>query len=195
MLPPRRIMKYINLLLIVQIILSVKCEGRDMKNLLFLCGPNGIGKTTICKEIVRALPNSAYVDSDPCRVMNPFVLDNDTIPTISKNISDMILNYFNCPIVQTVIFSYGFHGRRKEVFENVISQISVFQYNFIPYLLGCSEDENIKRMITDKRSAERIERTINESRKAFEDISYQRIDITGISAIQAARMIISEAKL
>lgn len=166
-----------------------------MKNFLFLCGPNGIGKTTICKEIVRVLPNSAYVDSDPCRVMNPFVLDDDTIPTISKNISDMILNYFNCPIVQTVIFSYGFHGRRKEVFGNVISQISVFQYRFIPYLLCCSEDENMRRMIADKRSAERIERAIHESRKAFEDVSYQRIDITGMSVSEAAGRIISEAKL
>lgn len=166
-----------------------------MKNMLFLCGPNGIGKTTICKEIVKALPNSAYVDSDPCRAMNPFVLDDDTIPTISKNISDMILNYFNCPTVQTVIFSYGFHGRRKEVFERVINRISVVQYNFIPYLLWCSKDENIRRMNTDKRSAERIERAINESRKAFEDISYQIIDITEISAIQAAGIIISEAKL
>ncbi|SCG83039.1 hypothetical protein DW1_1468 [Proteiniborus sp. DW1] len=36
-----------------------------MKNLLFLCGPNGIGKTTISKEIVRQLPNTAYVDSEP----------------------------------------------------------------------------------------------------------------------------------
>ncbi len=35
-----------------------------MKNLLFICGPNGIGKTTISKEIIRQLPNSAYVDSD-----------------------------------------------------------------------------------------------------------------------------------
>ena len=190
-----RSMKYINLLLNVQIISSVRYGGCDMKNMLFLCGPNGIGKTTICKEIVKILPNSAYVDSDPCRVMNPFVLDDNTIPTISKNISDMILNYFNCPVVQTVIFSYGFHGRRKEVFENVINQISVFQYNFIPYLLWCSEDENIKRMNMDKRSAGRIERAINESRKAYADISYQRIDISGISAIQSAKIIISEAKL
>ena len=166
-----------------------------MKNLLFLCGTNGIGKTTICKEIVRTLPNSAYVDSDPCRVMNPFVIDDNTIPTISKNISDMILNYFNCPIIQTVIFSYGFHGRRKEVFENVISQLPSVEYNFIPYLLWCSEDENIKRMISDNRSVNRIERTINQSRKAFQNIPYHRIDITDMTANQAANMIICEAGL
>lgn len=166
-----------------------------MKNLLFLCGPNGIGKTTICKEIIRVLPNSAYVDSDPCRVMNPFILDDDTIPVISKNIGDMVLNYFHCPIVQTVIFSYGFHGRRTEVFEKLICQISEFPYKFIPYLLWCSEEENIRRMNIDNRSAERIERTISQSRKAYDTITYQRIDISGMSVNQAADRIISEASL
>lgn len=166
-----------------------------MKNLLFLCGPNGIGKTTISKEIVRILPKTAYVDSDPCRFMNPFVLDDDTIPTISKNISDLILNYFNCPVVETVVFTYGFHGRRREVFENVIRQISAFQYHFIPYFLWCDEDENIRRMKAGERSTERIARTINESRKVFEDITYKRIDITTLSVNQAAELIITEAGL
>jgi 2-phosphoglycerate kinase len=55
-----------------------------MKNLLFIWGPNGIEKTTICKEIMRKLPNSPYIDSDPCRLINPFILSDETIPTIGK---------------------------------------------------------------------------------------------------------------
>lgn len=166
-----------------------------MKNLLFLCGPNGIGKTTISREIVRILPNSAYVDSDWCRIMNPFVLNDDTITVISNNISSMILSYFSCPLVKTVIFSYGFHGRRKEVFENVVSKVSEFPYNFIPYLLWCDEEENIRRMKIDGRSEEQVERTINQSRKAFCGIAYKKIDITEMSVNQAAKFIITAAGL
>lgn len=166
-----------------------------MNNLLFLCGPNGIGKTTICKEIVQVLPNCAYVDSDACRAMNPFVLNDDTIPTVSKNIGDLILNYFNCPIVQTVIFSYGFHGRRREVFENVMNRISISDYLFKPYLLWCAEDEHIRRMHMDNRSAGRIERALNQSRKAFDGLTYTRIDITDWTAEQAARKILLQAGL
>jgi 2-phosphoglycerate kinase len=110
-----------------------------MKNILFLCGPNGIGKTTICEEIIKQLPNSAYVDSDLCRVMNPFVLNDDTIPTISKNISDLLINYLKCPIVNTVVFSYGFHGRRREVFQSILSEISKTEHDLIPFLLWCSK--------------------------------------------------------
>lgn len=163
-----------------------------MKNILFLCGPNGIGKTTICKEIIKQLPNSAYVDSDSCRIMNPFVLNDDTIPTIAKNISDLIINYLKCPTVNTVIFSYGFHGRRKEVFQKVLLEIHKIEHKFIPFLLWCSEEENVNRMNIDNRSAERIQRALNESRKAFEYVTYPKIDITNLSAVEAAKRIITE---
>lgn len=166
-----------------------------MKNILFLCGPNGIGKTTISKEIIKQLPNSAYVDSDPCRVMNPFVLNDDTIPTIVKNISNLIINYLECPIVNTVIFSYGFHGRRREVFQRVLLEISQMEHEFIPFLLWCSEEENINRMNLNNRSADRIQRTLNESRKAFDNVDYPKLDITNFSISEAAKTIITKARL
>ena len=166
-----------------------------MKNLLFICGPNGIGKTTICKEIIRKLPNSAYLDSDPCRLMNPFILNDETIPTIAKNISDLIINYMDCTVIETVIFSYGFHGRRREVFEIVMKAVSERDFNFIPFLLACSEEENIKRMDIDNRSTERKQRAIEESRKAFDDIPYPQIDITDFTVSEVAENIIKKAGL
>jgi hypothetical protein len=166
-----------------------------MKNLLFLLGPNSIGKTSISKEIVRQLPSTAYVDSDPCRFMNPFVLSDETIPTIAKNISDLILNYMNCPVINNIVFSYGFHGRRKEVYERVETELAKTDYNFIPFLLWCSEEENIRRMNKDNRNHERVQRTLNESRKSFDDIIYYKIDITGFSIVEAAKKIIIEAGL
>ncbi len=166
-----------------------------LKNFLFLCGANGIGKTTIAKEIIRVLPHTAYVDSDPCRMMNPFVLDDNTIPTISKNISDLITNYMNCPLIETVIFTYGFHGRRREVFDNIILNISKVEYRLVPFLLWCTEEENIHRMSLDGRSKERVKRAISESRGAFENISYPKIDITNLSPEQAAKLIIKQTEL
>ena len=166
-----------------------------MKNLLFICGPNGIGKTTICREMLRLLPNSAYVDSDPLRLMNPFVLDDDTIPTIRKNIADIIRNYLGCPAAQTVIFSYGFHGRRREVFAGVMNDLSGLEYRFIPFLLTCNEAENIRRMACDGRDAERIARALQTSRGAYAELDYPRVDVSALSAHEAAQRLLAEAGL
>jgi len=83
------------------------------KALVFPCGPNGIGKTTFGTALMRRLPGSAYVDTDPCRTMSPSVLGDVTIPTVAADIACLIRNYLLCDAVHTVIFSYGFHGRRR----------------------------------------------------------------------------------
>ena len=166
-----------------------------MKNILFLCGPNGIGKTTICKCILSLLPGSAYVDSDGCRMMNPFVLDDGTIPTIAKNISGLIGNYLACDSVQTVILSYGFHGRRKEVFDRVMGALPLCEIRFLPFQLICGEEENLRRLKAGGRNTDRIKRALEVSRKAYEEIEYPEVDITELSANAAAKRIIRQAGL
>lgn len=50
-----------------------------MKQLIVIVGPNGVGKTTAAKKIVELYENVAYVDSDWCRVMNPFAFQEGAI--------------------------------------------------------------------------------------------------------------------
>jgi len=166
-----------------------------MKTLLFICGPNGIGKTTICRAMLARLPQSAYVDSDPLRLMSPFLLDDTTIPTIRKNISDVMANYLDCSAVRTVIFSYGVHGRRWEVLDGVMADLSGRAFAFMPFLLTCDEAENVRRMESDGRDAERIRRAIETSRDAYVGVDYPRIDVTGLSADQAALAILAASGL
>ena len=109
------------------------------KKLLFLCGPNSIGKATVSKRVVELRPGTACVDSAPCRFMNPFTLNDETIPTIAKNLSDLIGNFMDCPLVDTVIFTYGFHGRRREVFERVLANLHDRGYRFLPPSYGAAK--------------------------------------------------------
>ena len=71
----------------------------------------------------------------------------------------------------------------------------LFSSRFIPYLLWCSEEENRKRMKIDHRDQARMERAIEISRKAYQNIPYQRLDITDLTAVQAAERIRCEAGL
>jgi len=161
-----------------------------MKKLIFICGANGIGKTTICKQLLCKIEGSAYVDSDTLRMINPNVLDDRTIPAVSANISCIIKNYFMCPAVENVFFSYGFHGRRKEVFSIVMSSLENMEYEFCPVLLECGESENIRRMKCDGRDEERICRGVDISRKAFDGVDYPMLDITNLSVDEAVCEII-----
>lgn len=122
--------------------------------------------------------------------MNPFVLDDVTIPVIAQNISDMIRNYWGCGYVDTVLFSYGFHGRRKEVFDRVLASLENEVYQFQPILLMCEEEENIRRMQQDGRDPDRIRRGIALSRTAFENVDYQTLDVTHLTVADTAEQIL-----
>lgn len=159
------------------------------KRLILLCGPNGVGKTSICRELLHLTPRSAYVDSDPLRLMNPFVLSDETIPTIAKNIGDLIGNYLDCPAVETVFFSYGFHGRRREIFEHVMEGLAGRDIAFFPLVIWCDEAENIRRMRADERDEARIARAIEISRGAYAEVSYPRIDVTKLDVRGAAQAV------
>ena len=49
-----------------------------------------------------------------------------------KNITSLLLNYLSCDYIEYIIFSYGFHGLRKQIFDKVITNISIFPYEFLP---------------------------------------------------------------
>ena len=57
-----------------------------VKQLIVIIGPNAVGKSSTAKKIVEQYSKCAYVDSDWCRVMNPFELTNTTKKIVSDNI-------------------------------------------------------------------------------------------------------------
>ena len=57
-----------------------------MKHILTIVGANGVGKSTVGKLIVQKIENSALIDAEWCRFMNPFVFDEATKQTVFENI-------------------------------------------------------------------------------------------------------------
>ena len=68
-------------------------------------------------------PNSAYVDADWCRAINPFQFTEATKKTVTDNIFCLFRNYLLCTDIETVIFPYGFHGERKSIYNEVIRRL------------------------------------------------------------------------
>lgn len=55
-----------------------------MKKLIFIHGPNGVGKSTLCKMLNTRLQNSAWLESEWCRMTHPFTFTPEFIVMIEK---------------------------------------------------------------------------------------------------------------
>ena len=153
-----------------------------MKRLIVICGANGVGKSSVSSKLLELLPNSAYVDSDWCRKINPFDFTAEAADVAKKNILSLMRNYFDCPQVQNVIFPYGFHGRRKEIYESLICELrKEINFELCPVILYCSEVENINRMLNDNRDEARITRALINTRSIYDEYEYPKIDVTNLS--------------
>lgn len=63
------------------------------KRLITIVGANGVGKTTTSNSLLQMCPNSAYVDADWCRAINPFQFTEATKKTVTDNIFCLFRNY------------------------------------------------------------------------------------------------------
>lgn len=134
-----------------------------MKQLVTIVGPNAVGKSTTAKRLVEQFENIAYVDSDWCSA------------------------------ISTVVFTYGWQGERKEIYEGVIEKLRNdcidFQETII--ILKCSKDENMKRAIQDGRDEARIRKGMEKTFSFYNDFNYPCIDTTDMTPLQVARKVAS----
>ena len=163
-----------------------------MKQLIVIIGPNGVGKTTTAKKIVELYENVAYVDSDWCRVMNPFAFTESTKETIVENIYCLLRNYFSCSDVNKVVFTYAQHGERKVIYEKVIEKLKneSIEFNLTVIILKCSKEENIKRAIQDGRDEIRIKRGMEMTFSFYDKYPYPCIDTTNMTPTAVAQQIV-----
>lgn len=156
-----------------------------MKKLIFINGSNGVGKSTLCKTLNTKIENSAWLESEWCRMTNPFAFNDEIIKMVEKNISFMLRSYLESSTLEYVIFNYGFHGPRKQIFENIIKNIRDIDYQLIPITITCSYDENKFRMLKDGRDEERISRALA-VRNIYEGLDNPKIDTTDMSVEETA---------
>ena len=163
-----------------------------MKRLVVIVGPNAVGKTTTAKCLVEKLPKTAYVDSDWCRFMNPFPFTEVTKQTVTRNMYDILHNYLVCEELENVIFTYSWHGERKEIYDNLISQLKSDEIEFQEkiFVLKCSEEENISRAEKDGRDRTRIERGMKNTFSFYDVYDYPSIDSTNMSTNEVVERIV-----
>ena len=134
---------------------------------------------------------TAFVDSDWCRSINPFTLTDITKKTVIANLYCLLRNYLLCEEINTVIFTYSWHGERKEIYDNLIKHLlnDGIEFQEIIIILKCSESENRKRALTDNRDIERIERGMKNTFSFYDKFQYPCIDTTHMTVLQVVEQI------
>ena len=165
---------------------------RMPKKLITIIGANGVGKTTTSEVLLQLCKHSAYVDADWCRAINPFQFTEATKKTVTDNIFCLFRNYLLCDDIETVIFPYGFHGERKEIYDEVIHRLREEAISFEEHIviLKCEYEENKRRSIKDNRGSERVERGMRNTFYFYDDFEYPEIDTTSLSPEQVAKKIL-----
>ena len=162
-----------------------------MKQLIVIVGPNAVGKSTTAEKIVELCPKSAFIDTDWCRVMNPFLLTDVTKKTVIENMYSLLRNYLVCEEISNVVFVYSWHGERKEMYDRVMKRLRddeiKFQENIV--VLKCSESENRRRALADNRDAERVERGIRNTLSFYDKYDYPCIDTTDMSIMEVVEQV------
>jgi len=149
----------------------------------------GVGKTTICKELLDLLPHSSLLDGDWCWIMNPWVVNDETRKMVEDNIAHVLKNFLNCSIYEYVIFCWVMH--QKSIIDAVLSSLGNAEYDLHIFTLVCSEEILKKRLLADKcRKIEHdtITRSL-ERQPLYETIGTEKIDVSHMSARQAAEKI------
>ena len=134
-----------------------------MKTLIFVNGPMGVGKSAVCRELLKLLTPGVYLDGDWCWNMNPFRVTDETRAMVLDNITAMLSRFLACPELEYVLF--GWVMNRPEIAQTILNQLKLDGVKVFQYTLLCTEETLRYRLGQDiqagLRGADILERGVS----------------------------------
>ncbi len=158
-----------------------------MKNLIFVNGTMGVGKTATCRELQKLLPNCVFLDGDWCWDASPFIVNDETKAMVLKNIAYLLDSFLLCPAYDNVLFCWVMH--EQSIAESILSAINITNVTIYQYSLTCTESALRARLTEDIMAGVREEDIIARSIPRlvnYQEMDTQKIDVSNITAAQAA---------
>ena len=135
-------------------------EG-DMKKLILVNGPMGVGKSTVCRLLLRHLEPCAFLDGDWCWTMNPFVVSEENKRMVMDNIACILRSYLNNTSFAFVIFCWVLH--RETILNEVLTRLQGVPFELHAFSLICSPEELKRRLQKDRMTGRRVSDVTAES--------------------------------
>lgn len=132
-----------------------------MKNLVFINGTMGVGKTTTSKELQHLLPACVFLDGDWCWDSHPFIVTEETKEMVVDNIVYLINNYLRCTAYESIIFCWVMH--EESIIQQILERIITDNCKVFLYSLICTEEALRRRVEQDILKGNRMEGIIDRS--------------------------------
>jgi broad-specificity NMP kinase len=152
-------------------------EGMQ-KKLIIVNGTMGVGKTSICKELLKKTTRAVWLDGDWCWMMNPWLVNEENKQMVLANIVYLLRNFLNNSTYDYVIFNWVIH--QPEIFDMILDRLNDLKFELFKITLLCSEEILRARSIKDNRDLETIEISMQRL-KLYEAMETIKVDTTNLT--------------
>ncbi|MCB7321035.1 AAA family ATPase [Lacrimispora sp. 210928-DFI.3.58] len=132
-----------------------------MKVLYMIGGPMGVGKTAVCQQLKKQLPDSVFLDGDWCWDADPFQVTEETKRMVLDNICHILNNFLHCSAYQTVIFGWVMH--EQSIINAILDKLDIQNCEVFCISLMVNEKNLEKRLEQDIAKGIRTEDVIGRS--------------------------------
>ena len=107
-----------------------------VKNLYFIGGTMGVGKTTVGKSLMNMLEleNSVFLDGDWCWYSHPFMVTSETKEMVTNNICTLLNNFIGCSAYDNIIFCWVMH--EQSIIDDILCRLNITCCRLINVSLG-----------------------------------------------------------
>jgi len=153
-----------------------------IKNIYFIGGPMGVGKTAVSKELTERLNNCVFLDGDWCWASKPFIVNGETRTIVIDNICYLLNNFINSDSYDNIVFCWVMH--KQSIIDDILSKLNLNNCIIHNISLIATQNELCNRLNIDINNGIRdndiIERSI-EYLNCYSDLNTKKIDTTNKS--------------
>lgn len=132
-----------------------------MKQLYIIGGTMGVGKTAVCQELKKRLPNSVFLDGDWCWDADPFQVNEETKQMVMGNICFLLNQFLHCAAYDNIVFCWVMH--EQSIIDAILENIDTAGCKTKVISLLCSPSTLRARLEADIRSGRRTSDVIEGS--------------------------------
>lgn len=118
-----------------------------MKKLILIGGPMGVGKTAVCRELQRLLPENVFLDGDWCWDSVPFRVTEETKAMVVENIAFLLNQFLRCSTYENVLFCWVLH--HQTTWEDLLARLNLKGVQVVRLSLVCTPQELVRRLESD----------------------------------------------